>query len=69
MVKIFQGDYQTIERDVNNWIEVYDPADCRLKTIDVRHGAQHHRASDLYLRFEIGNTESPVQDEQVEQGE
>ena len=25
MVKIFQGDYQTVQRDVNNWIEVYDP--------------------------------------------
>jgi hypothetical protein len=31
MVKIFQGDYQTIERDVNNWIEVYDPAIVDLK--------------------------------------
>ena len=26
MVKIFQGDYQTVERDVNNWVEVYKPA-------------------------------------------
>jgi len=26
MVKIFQGDYQTVQRDVNNWIEVYNPA-------------------------------------------
>jgi hypothetical protein len=25
MVKIFQGDYQTVQRDVNNWIEVYSP--------------------------------------------
>ena len=25
MIKIFQGDYQTIQRDVNNWIEVYSP--------------------------------------------
>ena len=25
MVKIFQGDYQTVQRDVNNWIEVYQP--------------------------------------------
>ncbi len=25
MVKIFQGDYQTVQRDVNNWIEVYKP--------------------------------------------
>ncbi len=25
MVKIFQGDYQSVQRDVNNWIEVYDP--------------------------------------------
>jgi len=25
VIKIFQGDYQTIQRDVNNWIEVYNP--------------------------------------------
>ncbi len=25
MIKIFQGDYQSIQRDVNNWIEVYKP--------------------------------------------
>ena len=25
MVKIFQGDYVAVERDMNNWIEVYDP--------------------------------------------
>jgi hypothetical protein len=25
MVKIFQGDYQSVQRDVNNWIEVYSP--------------------------------------------
>lgn len=25
MVKIFQGDYQTVQRDVSNWIEVYSP--------------------------------------------
>jgi len=25
MVKIFQGDYQTVERDVGSWIEVYCP--------------------------------------------
>jgi len=26
MIKIFQGDYQTVQRDANNWIEVYNPA-------------------------------------------
>jgi hypothetical protein len=25
MVKIFQGDFQTVQRDVNNWMEVYNP--------------------------------------------
>ena len=25
MIKIFQGDYQSVQRDVNNWIEVYKP--------------------------------------------
>jgi hypothetical protein len=25
MIKIFQGDYQTVQKDVNNWIEVYSP--------------------------------------------
>ena len=25
MVKIFQGDYQSVQRDVNSWIEVYSP--------------------------------------------
>jgi hypothetical protein len=25
MVKIFQGDYQGVQRDVNNWMEVYSP--------------------------------------------
>ena len=25
MIKIFQGDYQNVQRDVNNWIEVYNP--------------------------------------------
>lgn len=25
MVKIFQGDCQTVETDMNNWIEVYQP--------------------------------------------
>ena len=26
MIKIFQGDYQTVQRDANNWIGVYNPA-------------------------------------------
>ena len=26
MIKIFQGDYQSVQNDVNNWIEVYKPA-------------------------------------------
>jgi hypothetical protein len=25
MIKIFQGDFQSVQRDVNNWIEVYSP--------------------------------------------
>jgi hypothetical protein len=25
MIKIFQGDHQTVQRDINNWIEVYNP--------------------------------------------
>lgn len=25
MVKIFQGDYQTVQNDVSSWIEVYEP--------------------------------------------
>jgi hypothetical protein len=25
MVKLFQGDCQTVQNDVNNWIEVYKP--------------------------------------------
>jgi hypothetical protein len=25
MIKIFQGDYQSVQRDVNNWLEVYNP--------------------------------------------
>jgi hypothetical protein len=25
MIKIFQGDVQNVQRDVNNWIEVYNP--------------------------------------------
>jgi hypothetical protein len=25
VVKIFQGDFQSVQRDVNNWIEVYNP--------------------------------------------
>jgi hypothetical protein len=25
MVKIFQGDHQTVQRDVDKWIEVYSP--------------------------------------------
>jgi len=25
MIKIFQGDYQSVQKDVNNWIEVYSP--------------------------------------------
>jgi hypothetical protein len=31
MVKIFQGDCQTVENDMNSWIEVYRP-----KIIDVK---------------------------------
>jgi hypothetical protein len=31
MIKIFQGDYQSIQRDVNNWIEVYNP-----KILDIK---------------------------------
>jgi hypothetical protein len=26
MVKLFQGDVQTVQNDVNNWMEVYKPA-------------------------------------------
>jgi hypothetical protein len=25
MIKIFQGDFQSVQRDVNSWIEVYSP--------------------------------------------
>jgi hypothetical protein len=25
MIKIFQGDSQSVQKDVNNWIEVYKP--------------------------------------------
>ena len=25
MVKIFQGDFQSVQRDINNWIDVYRP--------------------------------------------
>ncbi|MBN1834784.1 MAG: hypothetical protein JW820_02975 [Spirochaetales bacterium] len=25
MIKLFQGDYQSVQNDVNNWIEVYKP--------------------------------------------
>jgi hypothetical protein len=25
VIKLFQGDYQTVQRDVDNWIEVYKP--------------------------------------------
>jgi hypothetical protein len=25
MIKIFQGDYQTVQSDVNTWIDVYNP--------------------------------------------
>jgi len=25
MIKIFQGDYQSVQRDANNWMEVYSP--------------------------------------------
>ena len=31
MIKIFQGDYQSVQRDVNNWIEVYSPNICDFK--------------------------------------
>ncbi len=31
MVKIFQGDCQTVENDMNSWIEVYRP-----KIVDVK---------------------------------
>ncbi len=31
MVKIFQGDCQTVENDMNSWIEVYHP-----KIVDVK---------------------------------
>jgi hypothetical protein len=25
MVKLFQGDFQSVQSDVNNWVEVYKP--------------------------------------------
>ena len=25
MIKIFQGDFQSVQRDVNSWLEVYNP--------------------------------------------
>ena len=31
MVKIFQGDYLTVEKDINSWMEVYSP-----KIIDIK---------------------------------
>ena len=31
MVKIFQGDCQTVETDMNNWIEVYHPKIADIK--------------------------------------
>jgi hypothetical protein len=39
MVKLFQGDCQTVQNDVNNWIEVYKPAitDFRQSMIVMEH--------------------------------
>jgi hypothetical protein len=39
MVKIFQGDYRSVEKDVNNWIEVYKPAirDMKQSMLCVEH--------------------------------
>ncbi len=36
MVKIFQGDCQTVENDMNNWIEVYHP-----KIVDMKQSIHH----------------------------
>ncbi len=36
MVKIFQGDCQTVETDMNNWIDVYRP-----KIVDIRQSIHH----------------------------
>jgi hypothetical protein len=39
MVKLFQGDCQSIQNDVNSWIEVYQPAivDFRQSMIVMEH--------------------------------
>jgi hypothetical protein len=39
MVKIFQGDYQTVQRDVSNWVEVYNPriTDFRQSMVVLEH--------------------------------
>jgi hypothetical protein len=31
MIKIFQGDYQTVQNDVNTWIDVYNPSILQIK--------------------------------------
>jgi hypothetical protein len=39
MVKVFQGDVQSVQSDVNSWIEVYQPAisDFKQSLIVVEH--------------------------------
>ena len=39
MVKLFQGDWQLVQNDVNSWIEVYQPviADFRQSMIVMEH--------------------------------
>jgi hypothetical protein len=39
MVKLFQGDCQSVQSDVNSWIEVYNPAitDFRQSMIVMEH--------------------------------
>ena len=39
MVKLFQGDCQSVQNDVNNWIEVYKPViqDFRQSMITMEH--------------------------------
>jgi len=63
MIKIFQGDFQSVQRDVNNWIEVYSP-----EILDFKQSMcslEHNSASDFFLRNQGGTPESQVPGDQM----
>lgn len=61
MVKIFLGDYQTVEKDINSWIEVYRPDVRDIKQSMALMESEHRVLVLITLLYEPTQPDTRVQ--------